>query len=208
MARGRVLDKLHLLREDGRAVPMPFLDQELWDREQRRLTVLIDPGRVKRGVAPQVEMGEVLEAGRRYTLVVDSSAEQANGAPMGAAFRREFRVGPAVRQGIDPGQWRVTVASGLVSVDFDRTMDAAIVEWALDVFDASGKPIDGDVRVEQGGTRWVFTPAGRLAPGSYELRIDAAIEDVAGNRLGRPFDVETTARPAPVRPTALRFEIR
>ena len=206
MARGRVLDKLHLFRDDGREVPMPFLDQELWDRDQRRLTVLIDPGRVKRGVAPQVELGEVLEAGRTYQLVVDRSALAANGVPMGVEFRRAFRVGPAVRQGIDPKQWRVTAAAESVVVEFDRMMDDAILEWALEVVDGAGRVVEGTIR--RSATRWVFTPGSPLARGKYELRIDPAIEDVSGNRLGRPFDVDVAARTAPVLTTALAFEIR
>ena len=127
---------------------------------------------------------------------------------MGTAFRREFRAGLAVRQGIDPNQWCVTASGASVTVDFDRVMDAAILEWALDVYDGSGKPVDGDVRVESGETRWVFTPARPLAAGRYELRIDPALEDIAGNRLGRPFDVDVALRPAAAVTTALTFEIR
>ena len=207
MARGRVAGKLHLLREDGSAVAMPFLDMELWDREQRTLTVLIDPGRVKRGVAPQQELGEVFEAGRRYTLVVDADVPDASGAPLGVGLRREFGVGLALRQGIDPNQWRVSARADAVTVDFDRTMDAEIADWALDVFDASGRVREGEVRIEQDGARWVFRPAKALEPGRYELRIDPAIEDPEGNRLGRPFDVDVAMRPASGVTTVLRFEI-
>lgn len=202
MARGLVLRNLHLYREDAE-VSLPFLDLELWDREQKRLTVLIDPGRIKRGVAPQQEAGEVLEVGRGYALVLDTKTPDAEGRTLGAEFR--FRVGLALRQGIDPNQWRLDATASSVRVDFDRAMDVAIVERGLDVYDSSGQWVDGDVRVED--ALWVFTPAKPLAPGRYDLRIDPTLEDIAGNRLGRPFDVDVTMRPASGVTTTLRFEI-
>src|SRR5689334_5388387 len=52
MEPGSALAHVRLLDESGREVRGAFLslDQELWDPERRRLTLLFDPGRVKRGV--------------------------------------------------------------------------------------------------------------------------------------------------------------
>jgi len=74
MQSGGVWPKLHLIDEKGKPVTLPFveLEQELWDRQQIRLTLLFDPGRIKRGVKPNVDMGPVLTEGRRYTLVIDA----------------------------------------------------------------------------------------------------------------------------------------
>jgi len=54
MQRGGVWSHIHLLNQSGHAVDLPFLeiDQELWDPENLRLTILFDPGRIKRGVTP------------------------------------------------------------------------------------------------------------------------------------------------------------
>jgi hypothetical protein len=59
MQKGDSWQHLSLLREDGSKVEGPFLelDQELWDRDQRRFTVLFDPGRIKRGLASLAEAG-------------------------------------------------------------------------------------------------------------------------------------------------------
>ena len=64
MRKGDSWKHLHLLR-DGVPVEYPFLelDQELWDRDQRRFTVLFDPGRIKRGLASLAEAGPALEEG-------------------------------------------------------------------------------------------------------------------------------------------------
>ena len=66
MQRGHVYDHIHLLGEAGKPVELPFLelDEELWDPEMTRLTIFIDPGRIKRGVRPLEEIGPALEAGK------------------------------------------------------------------------------------------------------------------------------------------------
>ena len=47
--------------------------QELWNEDRTRLTVLIDPGRIKRDVATNLELGPALLAGQQYTLSVDGA---------------------------------------------------------------------------------------------------------------------------------------
>jgi hypothetical protein len=44
--------------------------------------------------------------------------------------------------------------------------------------------------VEQNETRWRFVPSQPWKAGRYELVIDMTLEDLAGNRIGRPFDVD------------------
>ena len=54
MQRGRVRSKISLLGPDGEPAPDALYRApvELWDRSMRRLTILLDPGRLKRGVGP------------------------------------------------------------------------------------------------------------------------------------------------------------
>lgn len=209
MARGEAWKHLRLLREDGTPVQQPFLDQELWTQDQRRLTVLLDPGRVKRGVAErEANMSEVLTAGVSYTLVIGPGLLDANGRPLAEEFRRTFRAGPAIREGIDPRQWRVfppaANSSAPLIVEFDRPMDWALVQRCLQVAGMAG-----DIEAGRGESRWQFTPEQPWRAGRYQILIDAALEDPAGNRIGRPFDVDLGTNSAPP-PTAaaLSFEIR
>ena len=73
MSRGEAYRRIHLLDESGKPVAMPFLEleQELWDLTAQRLTVFFDPGRIKREVLPNEEIGPSIVAGRKYTLVID-----------------------------------------------------------------------------------------------------------------------------------------
>ena len=61
-----------------------------------RRTVFFDPGRVKRGIKPNVEMGRALIAGRKYAIVVSPSWRDAQGKPLAQEFRHAFTAAPAV----------------------------------------------------------------------------------------------------------------
>jgi hypothetical protein len=91
-------------RDDRVEVKLPFLeiDEELWDKQQQRLTVLFDPGRIKSGVTPNQEVGMALKTGHKYTLVVDEDWKDAKEIPLKATFKKTFSVGPADRTPIDP----------------------------------------------------------------------------------------------------------
>src|SRR5262249_53983657 len=73
MSGGHVYDYIHLRDENGKDVELPFLelDEELWNPAMTRLTLFIDPGRIKRGVRPLEEIGPALQEGKHYTLVIN-----------------------------------------------------------------------------------------------------------------------------------------
>ncbi len=84
MARGEAYRHVRLEDSAGRLVERPFLEigEELWDPQGRRLTLLFDPGRIKRGLVPRQEEGPILEEGKAYTLRVDADWPDADGRPL------------------------------------------------------------------------------------------------------------------------------
>jgi len=201
MQSGDIWSKVHLIDQDGKPSVLPFveLDQELWNRDHTRLTLLFDPGRIKRGVKPNVDMGPVLVEGRRYTLVIDREFKDGNGRPLEASFRHEFTAGPAERRGIDPKTWKITAPTvatvNPLVIDFDRPLDFALLQDVFQVQRVEGV-VEGVASVSTGETQWRFQPAQRWKAGAYKLIVDMALEDLAGNRIGRPFDVDTMVSPA------------
>jgi hypothetical protein len=200
MSFGEAYRHLKLLDAGGRAIELPFLeiDEELWDREQRRLTVLFDPGRVKRGLVPHDEVGPPLEAGKRYTLVVDRNWRDAAGRRLVADYRKEFQVVEADRATPDPAGWRVTAprAGGreALAIGFGEPLDRALMERLLHVEDAGGRRVAGTVEIDREETRWRFTPEAPWRAGEYQVVAGAWLEDLAGNRLDKVFDVDTWER--------------
>ena len=192
MSRGDAYRHIHLLDEAGQPVPLAFveIDQELWDPSYQRLTVLFDPGRIKRGLVPQQELGMPIVEGKQYTLMIDQQWRDARGAPLANEFRKAFRGGPVDRTPPDPKEWRVTApragTSEALTIDFPDSMDYALLLRMIDVAGVAGR-----ITVDRNETEWLFTPDHPWKAGDYRLVVDTALEDLAGNRVGRAFDVDT-----------------
>ena len=90
MQRGQARDQIVLLGPDGQPVSAEFFNAptELWDPAMERLTVLLDPGRIKRGVGPNLELGPPLQQGDRYTLVIGAHMIDAMGNPLRGSFTK------------------------------------------------------------------------------------------------------------------------
>jgi hypothetical protein len=64
----------------------------------------------------------------------------------------------------------------------------------IEVLDGRGQKVVGEIAVDRQEQRWQFTPANPWRPGVYRLRVDTALEDLAGNKVDRPFDVDVFER--------------
>jgi len=51
----------------------------------------------------------------------------------------------------------------------------------------------GNVSISEMETRWEFVPEQPWQSGDYRIEVDTALEDLAGNKLNRVFDVDTAA---------------
>jgi hypothetical protein len=50
--------------------------------------------------------------------------------------------------------------------------------------------VDGTIAVSRNETEWRFTPAAPWIAGAYHLTVDKRLEDLAGNSIGQPFDID------------------
>lgn len=194
------LDYITLLDPEGVEVKDPFLplDTEFWNGDRTRFTVFFDPGRVKRGILPNKEMGRSLTEGRPYTLVVSREWRDGQGLPLKEDFRRVFKVGPPDEKPLDQKTWRVQPprpgTRHPLAVTFPEPLDHGLLNRALGVQTGAGGPLDGETRIEPGETRWTFTPREPWKAGDYRLRVLTILEDLAGNRIGRAFEVDQFER--------------
>ena len=191
MSRGHIYDYIQLLDEGGKPVELPFLeiDEELWDQNLQRLTLFIDPGRIKRGVKPLEDIGPALEEGKRFTLVIDRGWQDSAGRPLKKSFEKRFRVGAPDREPPDPAKWKVEPPRAgtrePLRVRFPEPMDHALALRMITVAKAAGTPALGD-----GERAWQFVPSSEWRGGAYELRVQSIIEDLAGNNIGKSFEVD------------------
>jgi hypothetical protein len=109
--------------------------------------------------------------------------------------------------------WRVAPpASGTrepLVVTFPEALDHGLLLRALGVW-KDGKALDGEIAIADRETRWRFTPAEPWRGGEYQLMAFGMLEDLAGNRIGRAFEVDQfdrSDRSAEPERTALSFVI-
>lgn len=202
MSRGDIYKHVQLLRDDGVEVKRPFLelDEELWSGDGLRVTMLFHPGRVKRELVPREEDGPILEEGRTYTMVFGRTWKDAEGQPLAGEFRKTFRVGPPEDTAIDLNTWSLMAprpgGDTPVIVRLAKPADKALLGSTISVVDSQGRPVAGEVTVGGGERVVTFAPAKPWTRDEYRLVVDPRLEDVCGNRVGEPFEVDST-KPRP-----------
>ena len=200
MSREPTAGRVKLLDQAGREVTGALLesDVDLWNEARTRVTVFFDPGRVKRGIRPNLEMGRALREGQRYAIAVDSAWRDAAGRPLEVGFHHVFRAGQAIERELDLAAWRITPppagARDTLVVTFPWALDHGLLRRVLSVASADGRVVDGTVDVDREETRWRFTPEAPWTSGAYVLVAEAILEDPSGNRIGRAFEI--TAPPS------------
>ncbi len=175
---------------------------ELWDATRTRLTLLLDPARIKRGLVPHEEGGYPLTEGEPVTITIDPSWPDATGQPLKAGWSQHYRVGAAVRARVRPEQWQVEApAAGTLdplTVRFDRPLDHALLTTCLHVLahepPVSAVALSGEGLVDAEGLSWRFTPAVPWRAGAYEVQVEGRLEDLAGNSVVRVFDRDLDRR--------------
>lgn len=188
---------VHLLNSDGGVVADAFIDfgQELWSPDGRRLTILLDPGAIKRGVRSGRGDDALLKPGEAYRLTMGE-------------FEHPFRVVEAVRRKLDPAQCQVTAPhSGhpALSIAFDRVMDAAMLSTRVLILDASDRPVSVRTEVSTNDRILQVQPMTPWRPGNYTILFDPLLEDIAGNRAAAALE-HTTQEGGPDQSSYLEFK--
>ncbi len=178
-------DNLRLLDEEERVVRDPFLvfSQELWSVDGCRLTVLMEPGRIKRGMGADPSHEAAFVVGRTYSLVITA---------LGQTARHTFRVSDPVLGAVDETHWRLDppTAGSLdpTVVHFDRVMDAALCADEIRVLAPSGEAVRTRLELAPDGATARLIPSRPWRAGEHRLFVSDRLEDVCGNRLGEALD--------------------
>jgi hypothetical protein len=216
MRRGNIDQYISLLGDNNVPVDLPFLEinEELWTADLKRLTLFIDPGRIKRGVKPLEDIGPAIEFGHRYTLLIRREWQDHTGQPLKSDFRKTFTVTVSDRLPIKPDTWEIRSpkpgTSEPLQVKFGEPLDNALAQRVIWLVNAQGEEVDGSLELTDHESAWRFTPKAAWSPGKYTLKAEHILEDLAGNNIGKPFEVDVFDRvdgKIPRKVTALPFEI-
>lgn len=232
MQQGNVYRHLTLEKADGTKLESPFLEisEELWDHTGTRLTLLFDPGRVKQGLIPREEDGPIFEVGESYRFTIHSHWPDANGHSLAVDTVKTFSIGQDDLDQPNPRNWKVhppprghatsqksqdnsavmTTSGAGLRIDVPESLDHALFQRCIVILDQQRMRVEGDIEIFNDEKSWLFKPRRDWQAGDYTIEIDDIIEDLAGNSIGRPFEVktsDTTQRATPLSKMKFYFTI-
>lgn len=199
MAPGRVADVVRLRDEAGRSDALAFMSfkQELWSADRTRLTLLIDPGRIKRSIVSQRGIGPALIEGRSYSLTIDEGWSSADGSSTLPGFSTSFRVGSALRTRPCVDRWRWVPpepgSKAPMVITLDRAFDRHLLLDAVEIVGENGVAIDGVASVGRCETSWSLTPTDPWPEYALRVRVADWLEDVAGNNFSEVLERDIEA---------------
>ena len=111
MKKRQALKHIKLIDEEGNIDNYVFMEfkQELWSADGKRLTLLFDPGRIKRGVSTNILQGLALIKGKNYKLSISGDWQDVHGQQLTMNTIKEFVVGNGYRQHIKTNDWFIDV---------------------------------------------------------------------------------------------------
>lgn len=211
MERGEVFRHLRLVEIDGgrselREVPEPFREVELWDETFTRLTLWFHPGRQKPGVNLNVEIGPILEEGKHYRLEISGKWSDESGKPIGETVTHVFVAGPPDETQPDPSKWKISAKGDWVRVETGEPLDPESLRKRVTVRRVGEEEkLALTIEPDSAGMAIRFVPP--LRPGRYRLLVDPQLEDLAGNSVARPFNVDLTKTSETTGKESIRAEL-
>ena len=197
MAEGSFLSHIRLIHVgSGRDLTGVFFDNihELWSSDRKRITLLVDPGRVKTGLRAHAKLGRAFRAGETYELQVLPSWRTLDNRPLEAAFSKVFEAGPEDRIAVTPTAWRITPPSPgsrePLAIDFGEPVDHVSVSHFIHVAGSNGTALRGRWQLgpDERTARWRPRTAWPDAISELALVVYGRFEDIAGNNVNAPFD--------------------
>ena len=197
MSGGGSFQHIRLYTDNDSLVENAFFNAaetvELWDADRTRLTLLFDPGRIKRNLRPNEEAGLPLQLRRTYKLVVDTMMLDTDGRRLARGFEKRFRTGPLDRGIPRVAAWKLDVpvagTNEPLRLSFPEPLDFALLSRMIAVHSANGESVAGEVRVTGREREWHFRPQAAWTADSHYVEVDSDLEDIAGNSLRKLFDV-------------------
>lgn len=208
MEHGVFLDCIQLKRIKGEEVTGAFRETELWSPDGKRLTLMLHPGRQKTGVNLNLDEGPVLVAKEIYYLTISGRWRSVNGEALGKDTTFGFMATAADHIQPDPAKWQINAPKAntreRLQITTDELFESQILQRALRL------DVPGTAQAEvlpSNRVLWTFSPEKPWKPGDYEINIDPELEDLAGNSIAKPFEIDVTAPKPASKTTKLTFRV-
>ncbi|MEM8772595.1 MAG: hypothetical protein AAGD92_13185 [Pseudomonadota bacterium] len=188
----RALDFVRLETEDGDLIEDAIVDMidGLWTPDQRVLTVLFHPGRVKAGLAANKSMGRPLHQNSSYRVRLCGAMRDANGDSLGRDVLFPFVVGSPQYDPINPGDWTWNLpqigSRNPLCIRTIKSLDFLGVTNNLLITDRNGPILLSDIDLD--GRSIIVRPKNPWRDCNVQVSSHINLEDVCGNRSGAAFE--------------------
>ena len=195
MKEGEALANISILNAvSGDTLEGTFLDlqPELWNEDNTMLTLWLDPGRIKRGLIPNRELGIPLIEGTEYQMIISNNWRGANGRQIRRTYIKELITGSRDSHSPDPEDWTIHIpvagSDNALEIEFGSPLDAVLAIEALTIFDVENKIVAGSETLRNKEAIYSFKPDEAWRTGNYYIQVQTRLEDLAGNNINRLFD--------------------
>lgn len=214
MRMGQSLNYIYLLDKNKDTMRNVFLNlqPELWDTSGKVLTVWIDPGRIKRDLVLNRQLGNPLKRSETYQLIIAPQWKDSYGISMGKQYTKQFIVAQRNSRTPNVTAWQLNIPkAGTTSpliITTNEPLDHYLLQECVTVVNETGT-VKGTVTTGDKDKLWKFTPLTAWKPGHYKLKVKTNLEDLAGNNLNRVFDRDITKDASKDKDFEIRdFEVR
>jgi len=171
--------RLRLRYDDGTAAMYALVQQELWSPDQRTLTLLLHPSRVKSGTVGHETLGRALRPGEGISLELDGRR------------RKRWHVVAEPWKAPSPERWVLQAVAACsaepLCIDLVDPIDALSRDLIKVV--AGQQPVPGRVSLARGERGWRFWPAEPWdAERDYRVYVHPRLENPCGDQVGEPLE--------------------
>ncbi len=207
MQEGKSADYVALVSNNSDTLKGAFLNlqPELWNEDRTILTLWLDPGRIKRDLQPNRLLGNPLQRGDSYQLLVSAEWKNQLGTSLPKTYHKSFVA--SLRDSLSPvpAKWKIMVPSSgtrqSAKIEFNEPLDYSLIAESLSIMDRNGRVVKGKWEIGKEEKVAYFKPLYSWKAGNYTLQVLTILEDLAGNNLNRPFDLDVTKKRARQHPS-------
>ncbi|WP_422104501.1 hypothetical protein [Winogradskyella sp.] len=187
---GSALDYIKVINETQRKEVDVFLElsTELWNKEHTRLTLWLDPGRIKTDLIPNKEKGLPILKGHTYKLVISSGWKDSQGIPLATSYEKLFFVVDRDSKQPNIKTWKLEAQTDRLIIHFHEPLDAILAKESFNIKNVEGKTVSGIFELAQNEQILEFYPEQPFKSENYMIYVDSQLEDLAGNNLNHLFD--------------------
>jgi len=187
---------IHFIQASGDTLSRAILPLEnaLISDNNTLLTVWIEPGRQKRGLGPNEQLGSVFSTNQNYQLRISRELKDQQGVSMLQYFRHRFLIKEADRIQPNINNWNIRIPNintiSSLLIECNESLDYGSSLNNIQIVDKDHKEILGQWQLTDEEKTISFTPSKIWKKGNYYILFNPNIEDLSGNNLYRLFDNE------------------